>query len=154
MANKILEWQAHEFEHREKNSAWYVTLAIIVVLLIGYEVYLRDYFAALTFFIMGAVLWYFSRMIPREITVSITDKGVDVGNLHFPYVTIKKFWIVDRHQNKSLHLETTAYLNSRVIIQLGDQDPETVHSALIQFIPDDHPNRETIAQRLARRLRF
>ena len=154
MANKILEWKAHEFEHREKGSGWYLTFIILAVLLVIYEILIRDYFAAGTFIIIAFIVYFFARLNPREITVMITNKGIHIGNLHLPYATIKKFWIVSQGTTQALHLETTAYLNSSVVIQIADQDPEEIHTVLLQYVPEDHPNRETVGQRLARRLRF
>jgi len=154
MANNLLQWTAYEFEHREKNSAWYATFIVVVLLFIGYELIQKDYFAALTFFIIGLVAFAFARMTPREITVLISDKGINVGNFHVPFVNVKKFWIVDHLHAKALHLETTAYLNRFMVIQLGDTDSDQVRSVLIKHIPEDRPNRESVAQRIARRLHF
>ena len=154
MANNLISWKTHEFEHREKGSGWYLTFVIIALMLIAYALHNRDYFAALTFFIISAVALMFAGIHPREVQITITDKGVNIENLHIPYVNIKKFWIVNHSKAKLLYLETTAYLNRFVIIQLADQDIEHIKETLGKFLQEEHNSRETMAQRLARTLRF
>lgn len=154
MANKLMEWSAYEFEHREKSLGWYATFVIIALLFIAYELYQRDYFAALTFFIIAVIGFGFARMVPQELTVIISDKGINAGNFHIPYVNIKKFWIVDHSKARTLHLETTAYLNHFIIIQLGQVNSDDVRSVLVKYLPEGQPNRESIAHRLARHFHF
>jgi hypothetical protein len=154
MENKILSWKTKEFIHYEKGTGWYLTFAALAALFIGYEIYVGDYFAALTFFIIAVIAYIFSKLTPKEVQISITDKGIKIDNFEIPYLTIKRFWMVDHAKAKALHLETTAYLNRFIVIQLDDQDPAHVRSILVEFLEESDPNRETIAQRVGRKLRF
>lgn len=154
MENTIIEWQAKEFEHYEKGSGWYITLAIIIFLLLAYEILLRDWFAALTILIMGIVVWWFSKQKPEDVDVTITDKGIGLNGLYIPFHNIKRFWIVDHDQARALHFETNAYLNRFIIVQLNDQDPETIAEILRNFIPEGISNHESVSHRIARKLKF
>ena len=154
MANQILQWKALEFEHREKNFGWYVTYVIVVLLLIAYELYGRDYFAAISFFIIGGIALFFLRMHPREVEIEINDRGIRIENTLIPFMNIRHFWIAGHIHGQNLHIETTAYLNRIMIIQLGETDPDQARQALLQFIPEAPRTKESPAQRIARRLRM
>ncbi|MDB4940390.1 MAG: hypothetical protein JWO40_815 [Candidatus Doudnabacteria bacterium] len=154
MENQIFSWKTMEFEHYEKGTGWYLTLAVIGFMMIAYQIYLHDYFAVITILVILLAIYFFSKQLPGEVDVVITNKAVTVGNVAFPYTTIKRFWIVDKNHSKKLILETTAYLNRYIILLLNDVNPEEVADILKEFLPESEPNQETMAQRLARKLRF
>ncbi len=154
MENVIIEWHTKEFEHYEKSSSWYLTLAIIIVLFLGYEILIKDYFAALTLAVIAAAVWFFSKQTPQDVHVIITDKGVMLNTLQLPFQNIKRFWIVDHDQARALHLETNAYLNHFIIIQMVDQDPTHVAEIMRRFVEESDPNYESVAHKIARKLKF
>ncbi len=154
MENLIYSWTTKEFEHYEKGTGWYITFSILGLMIILYQIYLHDYFGAITILIIMFAIYFFSKQLPREVKVSITDKGINIDKTFLPYSSIKRFWIVDHARAKHLTLETTAYLNRFVMLLLADQDSENISDILKQFLPETEPNQETMAQRLARRLRF
>ncbi|GAC1413374.1 MAG: hypothetical protein NVSMB66_5170 [Candidatus Doudnabacteria bacterium] len=154
METQIFSWTTQEFEHYEKGSGWYITLAILGFMIIAYDIYLHDYFAAITILILVAAVYFFSRQIPREVKVTITNKAINIDQVAFPYNSIKRFWIVDRNNSRQLTLETTAYLNRYVILLLNDVNPDKISDILKEYLPESEPNQETLAQRIARKLRF
>lgn len=154
MENQLHSWRTQEFIHYEKGIGWYITLGIIEFLLISYQIYLHDYFAAITLALIGVAVYYFSRLLPREVTVTITTKGVNLDNTSYPYTHLKKFWIVEHDKAKHVTLETTAYLNRYIILPLYEENPEHISEILKKYLPESTPNQETLAQRLARYLKF
>ncbi len=154
--NIILEWNAKEFEQYEKGTGWYLTLALLTVLVVGYFLFLKDYFAALTMLVMYAVIFYFSKHQPKDVVIRITTKGIRIDKLFYAYSSVHNFWIVNHDQAKTLHFETTAYLNRSIIVQLADQDPELIRDVLAEYIPENgaNANRESFAVRVARKLKF
>lgn len=155
MENQIFSWTTKEFEHYEKGTGWYFTLAVLGFMIIAYDVYLHDYFAAITILVLVLAVYFFSRQLPKEVTVTITTKAINIDQVSFPYNSIRRFWIVDRNNTKQLTLETTAYLNRYIILLLNnDINPDQIADILKEFLPESEPNQETLAQRIARKLRF
>ncbi len=151
--NKI-SWEAQEFRHYEKNIGWYVTLLAVAVLVVAFFIIQKDIFAAVTMAILSVLIILFSRHKPERVNIELTNKGIHVANLFYPYKQIKHFWVVHNQHHKSVNLETTAYLNNIIILELEDQDPETVKTFLNQFLPEHENTRETFAQRTMHRLKF
>lgn len=153
--NGILQWQALEFEHHEKGLGWYFTFAIIAAMIIAYYFYTRDYFGALFWIFIAAAIFLYARRRPQEVAITLSGKGITVGEEFFPYTQIKSFWIVDKHYVRAVHIETTAYLNKVIVILIRDEiDPENVRRYLAKYIPQGTHDQETVTEIVARFLKF
>jgi hypothetical protein len=151
--NKI-SWQAPEFRHYEKNIGWYVTLLGIAVLVVAFFIIQQDIFAAVTMAILSLLIVLFSRHKPGLINIELSSKGAHLGGLFYPYKQIKHFWIVDNQNHKTVNLETTAYLNNLIILELEEQDPDKVRNFLRQHLPEHENTNETVAQKVMHRFKF
>jgi hypothetical protein len=149
-----ISWQAPEFKSYEKNIGWYVTLFSIGILIVGFFIIQKDLFGAITMAIITACVVFFSKQKPEIVNISLSTKGINYGNLHFPYKQLKSFWIVNTQNHKTLNIITTTYVNNLLILELQDQNPDDVKEFLYNFLPEHEENRETFAQRLMHRLKF
>lgn len=150
----LFSWQAPEFRHYPKNTAWYITLAIVAALIIGFMLLQRDIFGAVCTFIFALFILIFSRQEPKIIDIKLTSEAIHLSDTAIPYKTIKHFWIVYNDSHQTLNIETTTYLNRTLIVQLGDQDPVAIREALLQLAPEHTETEATLAQRLMHRLKF
>ena len=97
----------------------------------------------------------FSGQSARTITYKVTKTGITSGNSVYGYKTIKKFWILyNPPAIKTLNLETTAYLNNIVSMELGRQDPVELKLYLSQYLPEDLDREESLSDILARNLKI
>ena len=150
----IINWEAPEFKHYQKNTAWYITLVIIVALLITYQVIESDYFGAISLAVVAGFIIFFARHKPKIIPVEISDQGIHINETLIPYSRIKHFWVIDSDAHKTLNIETTAYLNHILTIELGDQDADLVRDVLIELLPEHTETEPTVSQRIAHRFWF
>lgn len=150
----IIEWEAPEFRHYPKNAAWFITFGIIAALIIGFELFMRDWFGAVSVGIIAIFFAVFAMHKPKTVTVTISTHGVHIDDSHIPYSRIKQFWIVDNDNHKTLNLETTAYLNHLLAIELENQDADEVQELLAELLPEKEENRELVTQRIAHRIKF
>lgn len=151
---QIISWEAPEYKHYEKNLGWYTTLIAVAILVIGYELLQRDFFAAIVMLILAGFVWFFSRQKPKTITISLSGKGVHLDELQIPYQQIKHFWIVNNERHKTLNIETTAYLNNLLVLELETQDPETLRQFLLRVLPEHAETQETLSQKIIHHLKF
>ena len=154
MPKELVQWDTFEFEHREKNAAWYATFWFVAAALVIYEAVLRDYFAAATFVIIAAVVGYIVGQRPRPMHVAITDQGIRLGSLMVPYANVTLFWIVDHDRASALHIETTGYLNHYRVISFNGQNPDVVRDVLRRYVREGSLNHETVTAKLGRFLGF
>ncbi|MBX4191519.1 MAG: hypothetical protein KW804_01835 [Candidatus Doudnabacteria bacterium] len=158
MQNNIPEnlvWKAQNHIQHRHSTGWYVGFTIVSLGLLGFAYYSRSLTAAITFVLIIVVLLILSIQPSQEITYKITKTGIIVGNVVYPFKVIKKFWVLyNPPEVKTLNFETTAYLNNRVIVQLGKQDPIQVKLLLGNYLIEDIDMEESMSEGLARKLKI
>ena len=152
---ELLEWQAANFISPKRSASWYIGFGIVGLILTAYALYDRSILTLITFSMIIVAVFLLSRQSPRLLTYTITKTGIYVGNSLYPYNTIKTFWIVyNPPEVKTLNFETTAYVNSQVTLQLGNQDPLQVKNVLSKYLPEDLERDESVSEILARKLKI
>jgi Protein of unknown function (DUF3093) len=155
MASKVLfVWEAPEFRHYDKTLVWYVTVILVTAALIFLEIYKNDFFGAVSLFVICLLFVLFAHRKPSLVTIQLTNTGVHMGRIHIPYKEIKKFWVVHTRHHKTLNLETTAYLQDLVVIQLGDQDSEEIREFLNIILPEHETPAPTFIQTIMHKFKF
>ncbi len=149
-----IKWEAWEFKLHQRSSLWYIVSLLLAVALIGYGVYTRNILTIVTFVVAAAAWFFYSMQTPRLLVHELTTTGIRVGEVFFPFRNIKKFWIIYTEANKSLNLETTAYLNNHILLQLGKLNPTQVKQFLKAYIPEDLDRQENISDVIARKIKF
>lgn len=159
MANKnphqpIHSWTAPEYQHYQKNPAWYITFCAVLILIVGFEIIQGDYFGGICLGILGGLAIYLSTYQPKDIDISISQKGIHLGELFIPHNKIKHFWIVDSPHHKTLNLSTNALMQNMVVVELADQDPEEIREKLAGLITEVEKDQPTLSQKVTKWLRF
>lgn len=150
----IFSWEAPEFKHYHKTTGWYVAFGIVVITVLTYTLVHADFFGAFTIVCIALLALLFTRKRPNIIPISISTEGFHIHDVHIPYHHVKKFWIVDTEHHRTLNLETGAYLNHFVIIELGDQDPAPIQEFLVQVLNEHELRDPTFSQSAAHRLKL
>ena len=150
-----ISWTAPEYKHYEKNAGWYTTLISIAILIAGFFVVVEnDYFAAITILLLAGLVTFFAKQTPEEIEIELGTKSVRFGNLHFPYKQIKHFWVVHNERHKAVNLVTTTYINNVIVLELNQQDPDTIREFLLKHLPEHEATQETFAQKVMHWFKF
>lgn len=152
--NSNFSWQAPEFRSYSKSIFWYILVAVIVLLLIAYQIYTDDKFGAFTTFVLGILAFVFFRQKPKSITISITKEGITAGDNLYPYSKFTYFWIVDDGHHRTLNLEANTYFGQTMIIELENQDPDEIKTYLQKHLPEAEGMTASLTQRIARRLKL
>lgn len=154
-AGKIITWNAPEYAEAKKNPLWFVALAVVMGVVVLYGINAGSWSMVTVFILITLLMLYFGAQKPRTISVRLDATGVSVNNILYEYKVIRKFWMVYYPPEvKVLYLETGAYLNNLVRIELGKQDPVAVKNFLLQYLEEDLDGKESMVDILARKLRF
>ncbi len=149
-----ISWEAPEFKDYQKNPAWYATLIIIAGLIVAYEIFQQDWFGAVSIAIIAGFIFGFARQKPNIIPIVIDSKGISVNNVEVPYTTMKHFWIVEDANHRTLNIETNAYINRTVIVELENQDRELIREILKTKVSEHESAEPTFAQKIMHRIGF
>ena len=152
---KIITWTAPEFRYYKKNTAWYITLGAISILVIAFFIIVqKDIFAAITAGILLASIVFFSFQKPELLEIEINQKFLHVGKVTYPYKQLKHFWIVNNLHHRTLNIETSSLINNMIIVEVMDQNEEDIRNFLLRHLPEHHLTTETFAQKISHKLKF
>ncbi|HYC79737.1 MAG TPA: hypothetical protein VEC17_01790 [Candidatus Binatia bacterium] len=152
---KEITWQAPEYQEYKKHPLWFMAFGLITALLVLFGIYSGSWTTAITFALFGIVGLIYASQKPKTVTIKLTGTGVQAHNMMYDYRTVKKFWIVYHPPvTKCLYLETNAYLNSVIKIELANQDPRAVKTFLSRYVEEDVDGMENIVDVIARKVKF
>jgi len=158
MQNKTkheISWIAPEFIEYQKNPKWYVSLLIVGVILLAYAIWQKDILTFITFLALIFAAYVFAHRKPKQVKVNLTGKGIGLNSEEYPYNSLKSFWIIyNPPEVKTLHIETTQYLNKELVIQLQEVDPNDVRALLERYLPENFEKEESYTDKLMRKLKF
>ncbi|MDP4000747.1 MAG: hypothetical protein Q8P83_00700 [bacterium] len=152
---KSISWEALEFTDHKKSKGWYIGFILISVGLLVFAIISKSVITIITFALLIIVAYIFSNQRPREITYTISTTGITVGNVLYPFHSIKTFWVIYRPPAiKTLNFETTAYLNNQVSLELDKQDPIALKLFLEEYLIEDLDREESLTDVLSRSVKF
>jgi uncharacterized membrane protein YobD (UPF0266 family) len=150
-----ITWEAWEYKHYPKNLGWYVVLTSITLAVMAFFIIVQsDIFAAVSLGIIALLIVFFSRQTPRRVEIELTTKGINFGNIHYPYKQIKHFWIVHNQNHQMIIFDTSAVVNNILTVELEDQDPDMIREFLMNFLPEHTETEPTVTQKIMHTFKF
>lgn len=131
-------WQTHEYAHTYKSKDWYWTVGIITGALVLTSLIFGNYLFALVIAIGAFSLTLFTMRVPEVINVEISDKGVRVDKVLYPYHSLDSFGIDAEHfHGARLFLKSKKIVMPLIALPLADQDVEEVKVFLGKYLPEE-----------------
>ncbi len=151
----LLEWDAPEHHHVEKNNDWYWAVGIITLT------------AAALCFIFGNIIFgiliivgVFSLVIhsvkkPRIIHVEINDRGIIIDRILYPFLTLESFWIDAHDHPPKILFKSTKMFMPYVSVNIDEEiiDREKVRDVLLNYIAETE-HQEPLSQKILERFGF
>lgn len=151
----LMSWDAREFVKYEKSKAWYLAIGLLFAAALVYAILTKGYIMAITFVMLGIIVYMFSVKEPRTIKFAITEDGIKIDDKFYYYDDLESFWIIYKPPYvKTLNFRHSKLLIPEISIQLEDQDPVQVRELLLDNIPEDINREESTVDILARKLKF
>lgn len=131
----LIEWQAPEYEHRERSLDWQWSMGLAGLLLAIIFFYFGNFLFALVIVLAVVVIIIFSRRPPQEVTFAITPKGVRAKKELYPFPSIKAFSITK--DNKTLVIDSSRAFLPRIHFPLNPEVAPQVKQHLKRFIKEE-----------------
>jgi hypothetical protein len=148
----VFDWEVNEYEKHERNKRWYVITAVIGVALLLYSVISGNYLFALIVVLFGIILFLQDMQQPMQVSFTITETGIVVGNTYYPFKEITNYWMIyNPPEVKNIYFSTSSLLKHRLQVPLLDNDPRPIREYLNQFLVEDlDQEEEPLSDRLGR----
>lgn len=134
-----IEWDAHEYEHKERNQDWFWAAGILTVGIAATAAIFGNVIFGI--FILTAVfaLALFINRPPEHIHVVVDERGITKDRMHYPYSALKDFWIDIEHSHPKILLSSEKIFLPLIIVPLAKSvDVEKLHASLSDSLPEKH----------------
>ena len=126
-----IEWDAHEYEHKERTDDWFWAAGIISVAVAVTSIIFGNIIFAILVIVSVFALALFINRPPETIHVVIDERGITRGKIHYPYSTLESYWIDTEHPHKKIILKSEKLLMPLIIVPLDDEtNPEELDEVL------------------------
>lgn len=138
-----ISWQAREYEKEEKNIFVLYGILFLLTLMVIYGIASESPIMAITFILIGVVLYLRFQKESPLLNITIDFDGVHVNREVYPYENIQSFWIFyEPGERKVISLHTNADLTPYVHIPIGSENPVKIRETLEKLVPEEtHPIR-------------
>ena len=151
---KEFEWEAPEFEKKEKTKSWFFIPAIITIVL-GIIALFTENILFLIFVVLAFVTFYmYANKEPRVIKFKIDEKGIELDNRLHEFSDLRSFWVFYAPpEEKEISLRSRKTFFPYIRIPLAEQDPNEIRKYLLKFLPEKR-HHESIIDIIMRRIGF
>ena len=133
-----IEWDAHEYEHKQRSPDWFWAVGIISVSAAVAAVIFGNIIFGILVLISAFTLSLFANRPPNTLRIVIDEKGISKGKIRYPYSTLESFWIDTEHPHKKIILRSEKTFMPLIIVPLGDDtDVEQLHENLSHFLSEE-----------------
>lgn len=150
----LFSWQTQEFKKYNFESSKLLLLIVVGAALLIYAFVAANYLF-MVFIIMAAVVIYiFDKKEPATIDISITKRGIIIGEKMLTYEEdLKTFWVLyNPPEVKTLNFDRQQLLFPVISLQLEDENPLKIREVLLRYLPEDMKREEHFSEKAARRL--
>ena len=151
----VLSWVSPEYIAHRKSKRWYIIASVVVASVVAYAILTGNWSMAAAVIVFTAVYQYtHTYHPPKDIKIIVTDLGIRIGHLFFPYSHIQAFWIIYKPDFKTLNLRVAGNFWADIVIQLNGQDPVALRSYLVGQVPEWEGKDERLGEMILRMLRL
>jgi hypothetical protein len=152
--DNLIAWSAPEFTKYEKDFSWFAITGIIAAIIFAISLFTKNYVFAIVIILSVFSLYIWSQKEPRKYKFKINPKGITIGKNTYSYDNLKSFWIFyDPPKIKYLSVESKKIIMPRIVIPIGEEDPNKIRELLIKFLPEKE-QEESLTDVLGRHLRY
>ena len=133
-----IEWDAHEYEHKQRSPDWFWAVGIVSIAVAVASVISGNIIFGILVLIGAFALSLFANRPPTTVHVVVDDKGISKDKIRYPFSVLESFWIDTDHPHKKIILRSSKLLMPLIIIPLGEStDVEQVHESLSQLLKEE-----------------
>jgi hypothetical protein len=134
-----IEWDAHEYEHKERSADWFWSIGILTFAVALAAIIFGNVIFGILIIISAFSLSLFINRPPEDVHVVVDERGITRGRIHYPYSTLRSFWIDEDHPHKKIILRSEKLLMPYIIIPFGeDVDTNRLARTLVRFIHEEY----------------
>ena len=134
----LLGWESPEHEPFELGPRARIYGTVALILIIAYALFTNSPLMAITFILIGIIVYLFQHHEPRVLFYGITSRCVIAGDNFYTFENIESYYIYSEPPFEDLlSIHTRGSFLSHTHIPIQEVSHEQVHRALYEFIPEE-----------------
>jgi hypothetical protein len=134
-----IEWDAHEYEHKERSQDWFWAVGIVTFAIAMVSVIFGNIIFGIFILTAAFSLALFINRQPETLHVVVDEKGITRDRVHYPYTSLSSFWIDVEHPHNKIILRSEKMLMPLIVIPLEKGvDVERLEETLSQFLKKEY----------------
>lgn len=148
-----ITWEASEYIHHQKSTIWFVSFGAIVLVLLGFAVWLQAWTFVALIIVMAIAMLVFAVRSPRSLRYTLTAQGLQIDQRFYSYNDFKAFGILHDGGLLSVMLMPTKRFMPAITVYFAQEDGEKIVDMLGSRLPIEHYEQDPI-DKFMRHLRF
>jgi hypothetical protein len=149
----LLEWDAPEHHHTEKNNDWYWAVGIVTLTAVALCFIFGNVIFGILILVGVFALVIKASKTPAIMHVEINDRGIILDNVLYPFLTLESFWIDPHDEHRKILFKSTKMFMPFLTVHIEGVDPEEVRDVLLNYIAETE-HHEPISQKILERFGF
>jgi len=137
----LLTWQSPSRLFKKKSREHFATIGAIVFLVAIILVFLQEWFLIAVIVSLVFFAYVLSTVKPEEVEHQITNKGIVTNGKNYFWEQLQRFWFEEKDNQAVLSIDGQDRLPIRLVILLSSEKKEEVKKALLQYLPEDKPEK-------------
>lgn len=147
----VVRWQASEYIQHDKNTNWYVGLAVVVIVMILFAIFvLKSWSFAILIPVMAAALLVYVIHPPAVLNYTLSRKGLHVNDRLHSFSEFREFGLVKDDRENSILLIPRKRFKPGVSIYF----PTEVGEAIVDMLAARLPMKDIKLDPIDRLIRF
>lgn len=148
-----IEWTAMERKASSHTADWYWAVSIIAVSIAVTSYILNNVLFSILVVLSTIVLFLRTLQKPREISYTLTSKGLWVNKEFNSFKSMESFWIEDSYDEPTLIIKPVGLTSPLMCIPVEGLDPEELQEYLATVLPEVE-HREPLSKKVMEYLGF
>lgn len=133
-----ISWTFPEYPRYARGFFWYLITMTVGIGLLLYALITGNFLFALIILMFALVIYMAATSHPADVKLSITEEGIELGGMFYPYREIRHFWFIYEPPHvKNLYIDFKSSLRPRLTVDLMDRNPNDVRRALSRYVTED-----------------
>ncbi|MDQ5950244.1 MAG: hypothetical protein QG585_186 [Patescibacteria group bacterium] len=150
MEKEKIIWPSYEYDFREKSRDWFWAVGITALSIAAISLLFANIFFAIFIILAGTTIMITANRPPKIIDFEISDKGIRIDEVVYPYTELHSFWVEDNKFSVPKLLVRSERLIAHILVIPIETDvvnAKDVREYIGQFLPE-----ETLYEPLSKRV--
>jgi hypothetical protein len=145
-------WRAPEYEKEIRGNGWFISLAVLAAVMLGYSIFAQSWTFTVLIVLFVVVYVMAHRREPKEVTIDISEIGVQFGKKTFPFENLKTFWVSRFEHNVTINTKSKLVPQFTISLRDIEHEGEEIRQFLGQHITEVEEPEPSILDNIYRTL--